>query len=40
MDDLERAIKHFEHAVEKTPENHPDRALRLESLGSGLGDRY
>ncbi|RYP55468.1 hypothetical protein DL770_010906 [Monosporascus sp. CRB-9-2] len=40
MADLETAIQRFQDAVEATPKDHPDRARRLESLGTGYRSRY
>ncbi|KAK2037004.1 TPR domain-containing protein, partial [Colletotrichum somersetense] len=38
--DLEEAITLAREAMEATPEDHPDRAGRLNSLGVQLGDRF
>ena len=40
MDDLHAAISKTELAVSATAEDHPDRASRLNSLGTKLLDRY
>jgi len=40
MTDLEAAIQRFQEALDATPTNHPDRAVRLHSLGLGYRDRY
>ncbi|KAK3936713.1 CHAT domain-containing protein [Diplogelasinospora grovesii] len=37
---LETIIQQLEEALEATPENHPERAGRLHSLGAGYGNRY
>ncbi|KAJ5720225.1 TPR Domain containing protein [Penicillium malachiteum] len=38
--DLELAIQQYQQALEATPEDHPKRAHRLQSLGIGYRDRY
>ncbi|RYP05470.1 hypothetical protein DL765_009834 [Monosporascus sp. GIB2] len=38
--DLEEAIGVARKAVDATPQDHPDRARRLNNLGVRLGDRY
>ena len=40
MDDLDRAIVTNEQAVESTPDDHPDRAMYLNNLGSALQSRF
>ncbi|KAF6793794.1 TPR domain-containing protein [Colletotrichum sojae] len=40
MADLEEAATIAREAVEATPKDDPDRAARLNNLGSHLGDRY
>ncbi|RYP58987.1 hypothetical protein DL771_011041 [Monosporascus sp. 5C6A] len=40
MSDLEEAISVAREAVDATPQDHPDRAARLNNLGNRLGDRY
>ncbi|KAL8364968.1 hypothetical protein RB595_003992 [Gaeumannomyces hyphopodioides] len=40
MDDLNRAVEVANMAVDATPQNHPDRAGRLNSLGNQLGRRF
>ena len=40
MEDLDVTIQQFLGSVKLTPNNHPDRAGRLESLGLGYRDRY
>ena len=40
MNDLEAAISNSELAVLVTPEDHPDRAGRLDKLANKLSNRY
>jgi hypothetical protein len=40
MDDLDQAIMTMEHAVASTPDDHPDRAGRLNSWGVALQRRF
>ncbi|MCJ1242699.1 hypothetical protein MMC14_010708 [Varicellaria rhodocarpa] len=40
MADLEEAIQVGQEAVDTTPQDHPNRAVRLNNLGGGLGNRY
>ncbi|KAL8310419.1 hypothetical protein RB597_010314 [Gaeumannomyces tritici] len=40
MDDINRAVKVADMAVDATPQNHPDRASRLSNLGNWLGMRF
>lgn len=40
IDDLQAAISRAELAVSATPENYPDRAVRLNSIAIMLSDRY
>ncbi|KAH7131154.1 CHAT domain-containing protein [Dactylonectria macrodidyma] len=40
MADLEEAIRTARQAVDSTPDDHPDRAGRLNNLGTKLGQRY
>ncbi len=40
MADLETAIQRHQEAFDNTPDDHPDRADRLDSLGAGYLDRY
>ena len=40
MDDLDRAITMNEQAVASTPDDHPDRAGRLNNLGIALQSRF
>jgi len=40
MADLETAIQRYQKALDNTPDDHPDRARRLESLGTRYGNRY
>lgn len=39
-DDLDKAILSGQAAINTTPEDHPDRALRLTNLGNLLWDRF
>ncbi|KAF7504589.1 hypothetical protein GJ744_002084 [Endocarpon pusillum] len=38
--DLEIAIQPYQEALDTTPADHPDRARRLQDLGTGYGDTY
>ena len=40
MDDLNRAVEVTGMAVDVTPQDHPDRAVSLNNLGSWLGSRF
>ena len=40
MEDLDKAIQRFQESLDATPVDHPARADRLQSLGSGYRDRY
>jgi hypothetical protein len=40
MDDLNQAVKLADMAVEATPQDHPNQALCLNSLGMWLGRRF
>lgn len=40
MANLETDIQRFQEALDNTPDDHPDRARRLDSLGFGYHDRY
>ncbi len=40
MADLETAIQQYQEALDNTPNDHPDRAGRLHSLGKGYHGRY
>jgi hypothetical protein len=38
--DLQLAIQQYQEALEATPPDHPERAERLQDLGTGYHDRY
>lgn len=40
MTDLETAIERIQEAVDTTPADHPNRAGRLQDLGTGYHARY
>jgi hypothetical protein len=40
IEDLETAIQRYQDALNTTPEDHPDRAHRLQNFGAGYHDRY
>jgi tetratricopeptide (TPR) repeat protein len=40
MNDLETVIQRYQKALDTTPENYPDQAGRLQSLGTGYLNRY
>ncbi|KAI3316821.1 hypothetical protein HD806DRAFT_551311 [Xylariaceae sp. AK1471] len=40
MEDLDRAIKYFQHALDLTPTTHPNRALHLRDLAFAYEDKY
>ena len=40
MDDLNRAVKITGMAVKTTPQDHPDRAIRLSNLRNRLDRRF
>ncbi|KAH7152875.1 CHAT domain-containing protein [Dactylonectria macrodidyma] len=40
LDDLEKSIEALREATDLTAEGHPDRAGRLNNLGSALGEKY
>jgi tetratricopeptide (TPR) repeat protein len=40
LNDLETSVKHFKAALDLTPEGHPDRAGRLQSLAASFTDRF
>ncbi|KAJ3577748.1 hypothetical protein NPX13_g2817 [Xylaria arbuscula] len=40
MADLETAIQRVQESLDLTPDNHPDKAGRLQDLGIGYRDRY
>ena len=40
MGDLDAAIQQYLESIRLTPDDHPERARRLQSLGLGYRDRY
>ncbi|KAL2812794.1 CHAT domain-containing protein [Aspergillus cavernicola] len=40
MADLDIAIRRLQEALDRLPDNHPDRASRLRDLGAGYYERY
>ena len=40
MEDFDAAIRQYLESIRLTPDDHPERAGRLESLGTGYHDRY
>jgi hypothetical protein len=39
-DKSDSAIQRYQEALNRTPTDQPDQALRLQNLGAGYGDRY